>query len=139
MPRYRYFLWIPSLAFIGFLTLSCGAQRQAVSVTINPASAVAQNGQAQFIATGTYNTSPNTVTPLQANWAVTVKNGGPTTDVSIGANGLARCVSAASGVYTVGAWVVKFSTPPSAMCLTISPFGEPCGDSVIGFAELTCP
>jgi hypothetical protein len=141
MSRHGYVLWIILLGLAASTTLACGnnPQRQALSVTLSPPSADAQNGQAQFTATGTYNTPPMTVTPLQANWAVIDQFGNQTTAVSIDANGLAQCASGASGVYTVGAWVTQFSSPPKSACNIVSPFGNPCGDSVLGTAQLACP
>lgn len=97
------------------------------------------DGQVQFTATGTYNLTPTTVTPLQANWVVVDQAGQQTTAVTIDTNGLAECGSVASGDFTVGAWVIEFSKPPQAVCNVITAFGNPCGDSVLGTAQLTCP
>jgi hypothetical protein len=134
-----YFSWTVLLGTAASITVGCSniPQRQALSVTVSPATAPA-DGQVQFTATGTYNLPPTTVDPLQANWAVVDQAGQPTAAVSVD-NGLAQCSSAASGVFTVGAWVVEFSRPPAAVCNVVTAFGNPCGDSVIGFAQLTCP
>jgi hypothetical protein len=68
------------LASVSFLFLlgvqSCtdpAQNRQLLSVTISPGSGTAQGNpsQVQFVATGTYNTAPYTVTPLQTDWGVT--------------------------------------------------------------------
>lgn len=57
------------LAFLSVLFFSgCGSGRQLQSLTVNPASAVAQGGQAQFIATGQFNMSPMTMTPANVAW-----------------------------------------------------------------------
>jgi hypothetical protein len=58
-------------ALVGILGLSgcgSGSNRQLLSLTINPQSATAQNGQAQFVATGHFNTAPTTVTPMPVAW-----------------------------------------------------------------------
>ncbi|MFZ0770336.1 MAG: hypothetical protein WCA49_01140 [Candidatus Sulfotelmatobacter sp.] len=141
MSRHGYFFWIVLLGVAASIAVACSniPERQALTVTLSPSAATAPaDGQVQFTATGTYNLPPTTVTPLQANWAVVDQAGAQTTAVTISANGLAQCTAAASGVFTVGAWVVEFSRPPGAVCLVVSPFGNPCGDSVIGFALLTC-
>jgi hypothetical protein len=145
MSRYGYLLWVVLLGIVASITLACGVgsfpQRQIVSLTVSPPSADAQNypnGQVQFTATGTFTAPPVTVTPLQSTW-VAVGIDGPTTDVTISPNGLAQCASGASGVYSVGAWVALLGRPPGALCNIVSPFGNPCGDSVLGTAQLTCP
>ena len=57
---------------LGILGLSgcagTGNGRQLMSITISPQSATAQNGQAQFVATGHFNTAPTTVTPMSVAW-----------------------------------------------------------------------
>jgi hypothetical protein len=139
MSRYGYFLWIIFLALAASITLACGngPQRQIVSLSVSPSPA--DGPQAQFTATGTYTTHPVMVSPLQGNWSVLDNNGHPTTEVSINTNGLAQCASGASGIFTVGAWVLLLpSPPPQGTCNVIGPFGDPCG-SVLGTAQLTCP
>ena len=141
MSRHGYFGRIVLLGVAASITLACSniPQRQALSVSVSPSTATAPtDGQVQFTATGTYNLAPTTVTPLQANWVV-VQNDEQTEAATINANGLAQCTSGASGAFTVGAWVVQFSKPPNAVCNVVSPFGNPCGDSVLGTAQLTCP
>jgi hypothetical protein len=138
---YFSFFWIILLGIAASIALGCSniPQRQALSVTVSPAIVTAPaDGQVQFAATGTYNLAPTTVDPLQANWAIVDQSGQPTVAVTVD-NGLAQCSSAASGVFTVGAWVVEFSKPPDVVCNVVTAFGNPCGDSVIGFAQLTCP
>src|SRR5580692_7731252 len=104
--RLVYFLCIVSLGTLAFLTVACGnssSQRELQKVNVSPTSADAQNypnGQVQFTAAGTYNTSPVTVTPLQASWGVAL-NGAPTTGVSVSSDGVAQCAAgAAPGVYS---------------------------------------
>ncbi|MFZ0762162.1 MAG: hypothetical protein WAM69_19610 [Candidatus Sulfotelmatobacter sp.] len=140
-----------SLGLAAALTLACGdnaqsqtqdSQHQIISLSISPSFADAQdypNGQVPFVAAGTYATSPVLVTSLPATWVVIDQDGDRSTDVSINANGLAQCTSGSPGVYTIGAWVTLFPGPPKAVCNVVGPFGNPCGDSVLGTAQLTCP
>ena len=144
MFRFHYFLWIFLLGLAASITLACGAgvnpPRQILALTVSPSSADAQDfpdGQVPFVATGIFNTRPETVTPLPATWVVIDQDGKQTTEVSIN-NGLAQCASGASGAYTVGAWDLLL-IPPGAFCNLVTPFGNPCGDSVLGTAQLTCP
>ncbi|HKR94340.1 MAG TPA: hypothetical protein VJW55_03210 [Candidatus Angelobacter sp.] len=53
-----------------FGLVSCGGTtRQLQSISISPQSSTAQNGQSQqFTATGQFNTTPMTVTPLPVSW-----------------------------------------------------------------------
>lgn len=53
-----------------FGLVSCGGtSRQLQSISISPQSSTAQNGQSpQFTATGQFNTTPMTVTPLPVSW-----------------------------------------------------------------------
>ena len=73
MSRCAFCLCILSLVFSACITFACGgSSRQIQVITVGPASADAQdfpNGQVPFVATGSYNSAPMTVTPLQANWA----------------------------------------------------------------------
>jgi hypothetical protein len=57
------------LLLIACLALACGggSNRRLQSIAI---SAVANGGQISFVATGTYNASPTTVTPLPVFWYV---------------------------------------------------------------------
>ncbi len=61
------------LLLVAVVTMSCGGgtnpNRMLESISISPAIAHAQNGQAQFVATGTFSASPRTVTPLAVNWS----------------------------------------------------------------------
>jgi hypothetical protein len=155
MPRHGYLFWTFFLGLAASLALACGGnpgnktpgmpgippdsnpQHQIVSLSVSPSSADAS--QVQFLATGTYSSPPVTVGPLQANWVVIQPSGGQATEVSINANGFAQCAAGASGIYSVGAWVTLFPGPPAGLCNVVSPFGNPCGDSVLGTAQLTCP
>lgn len=142
MTRRSFFFWIALLAATS-TGLACSniSPRRLQSISVSPATADAQsapNGQVQFTATGTYNTQPITVTPLQANWGTADQNGGTTTAVTINANGLAQCAAGASGVYSIGAWDL-IDTSVGVTCASVGPFGEPGCNAVLGTAQLTCP
>jgi len=108
--------------------------RRLLSVTISPASGTpgGSSSQVQFVATGHYNTSPYTVTPLAATWGVA--NPGNQTVATTSQSGLATC--SASGSTTVVAWVLP--PPRGPVCNVIGPGGVPCG-AIAGTAKLTCP
>jgi hypothetical protein len=131
----------PLLVFPLFVLslLSCtnpAATRQLLSVTISPTFGAGQGspGQVQFVATGTYNTEPYTVTPLEANWGVTSY---PQAIATTTQSGLATCNQGGSGATTIEAWV---AVPhyPQATCDVIDSAGRPACDSVGGSAQLTC-
>jgi len=148
MPSDRYFVSILFLGFAASMTLACGSStRKIQSISVAPTSAEAQsypNGKVPFVATGNYNVSPMTVTPLQANWGAASQqliNGtevlSPTTEVSVDAQGVAQCTAAASGTYVVGAWV---PSPSKSMCNVIGgPFNETACPVLQATVQLTCP
>lgn len=148
MPSDRYFVSILFLGLASSMTLACGSSaRQIQSISVVPTSADAQsypNGRVPFVATGNYNASPMTVTPLQANWGAASQqliNGtevlSPTTDVSVDAHGVAQCTATASGTYAIGAWV---ASPSKAMCNVVGgPFNETTCPVLQATAQLTCP
>jgi len=114
---------------------------------VSPVSADAgtyPNGKVPFIATGTYSTSPITVTPLQANWGAAseqvvndVEVLASTTAISIDTSGVAQCAAGASGTFAVGAWV---PAPPGPVCNVIGgPFNETTCPVFQATAQLTCP
>jgi hypothetical protein len=123
-----------------FLPTACSnpgmnTSRELLSVTISPANGTAPaapNSQVQFVATGTYNTEPYTVTPLQATWGVTYY---PQAIASTTQNGLATCASGVSGATTIEGWVQ--TSPPA--CESIDSAGRPGCGNVGGSAKLTCP
>jgi hypothetical protein len=86
----------------------------------------------QFVATGTYNTAPYTVTPLTATWGI---SGYPQQLGTITQNGLAACSKSSSGTTTVEAWV-QLSGP---VCTVIDSAGRPACNNVWGSAQLSCP
>jgi hypothetical protein len=91
------FLALPLL----ILTISCGnSPRVLQSVTATPASADAKNfpnGRVQFTPTGTYNTSPKTVTPLP----VTAWLASSSAIATIDPNGVAECVPGQVGTVQI--------------------------------------
>ncbi len=87
-----------------------GAPRMLTALYISPNPATAQNGQVQLVATGTFSSSPTSVTPLAVNWsgpafpsansvAPCAVGNCPTID----ANGLLTCGSSYSGTFTISA------------------------------------
>jgi hypothetical protein len=140
--RLAYLLCVVFLGTLASLTLGCGSsspQRELQSVSVSPAAADAQNypnGQVQFTATGTYNTAPMTVNPLQASWGV-AQNNAPTTGISVTNDGVAQCAPGAVGVYSVGAWDMMHTN--GASCTLVGPYNEPGCNAVLGTAQLTCP
>lgn len=75
MNRTRPSALLVAVAFVGYLSLSCGSgpSRQLQSISI---SAVQNGSQITFVATGTYNVAPTTVSPLPVTWYVMDPSGG---------------------------------------------------------------
>jgi hypothetical protein len=132
-------LFLLTLIMVAWLTLACGGspERELESVTLSPATAAAQDfpgGQVQFSATGQYNTSPQTVTPLPGrSWGSCFQDAS-TTDVTVNSDGVAQCAIGAVGTYTVWAHAPRVSTHS---CLSEDACGAGC--EVVGSAQLTCP
>jgi hypothetical protein len=85
------------LAFTAVVAMSCGStnsNRMLQSISISPSSVTAQNGHAQFVATGTFSASPITVTLLLVNW------GGPALPMSL--NPVACTPSGCPGIDNLG-------------------------------------
>jgi hypothetical protein len=84
-----------------FLSLNCGSSTPRTLQSVSAAPAVADamnfpNGQVQFVATGTYNKPPLTVTPQPVTaWQVSAAI------ATITQSGLATCVSGQSGTAKV--------------------------------------
>jgi len=140
MNRYGLPLSLCLLILAAAITLACGssANRMLRSVTISPATADAGNypgGQVPFMATGFYAAPPSPVEPLSATWGACDQNGNSTSEVSVGANGVAQCAADAVGTFKVWAFDVN---PGGATCLAITACGGGCG-RVTGTAQLTCP
>jgi hypothetical protein len=115
---------------------ACGnpPTRQLLSVSISPESGTAQGspGQAQFVATGTYNTEPYTVTPLTATWGV---QSSPQSIATTTQSGLATCKQGSSGGTVIEAWVQVVP----AVCNVIDSAGRPGCGNLGASAQLTCP
>jgi len=102
------------------------------SIIVCPAAADAEDypdGQVQFIAIGTYSTSPSPATPPKTFWGACNQNA-PTSAVTISSGGVAQCAAGSSGSYTVFASV-------ATLCNVITACGGGC--QVSGYAKLTCP
>jgi len=148
--RSAFFVSVVLLGLSISLNLSCGSSspaRQIESISVSPPSADAQNypdGKVPFVATGTYNVSPMTVAPLQANWgaaSIQLVDGteelASTDEVRVDRNGVAQCAAGASGTYSLGAWV---AVPSKAQCTVIGgPFNETACPALLTTAKLTCP
>lgn len=98
--------------------VSCGGgNRMLDSISITPAKAIAQNGKAQFVATGMFSSSPTVVTPLQVNWSGPPV---PAADVcapvacggGISSNGLVSCGIGYTGTVTITASAPRDPTLP---------------------------
>ena len=148
MSRHRFVVWIAFLGFAAYIALACGNTRKLQSITVGPTSADAQNypnGEVPFVATGYYNSSPTTVTPLQANWGAAlwrIENGTmvPTNGaVAVDTSGVAQCAANASGTYSIAASVqLPYSGPPPP-CPPPMYSNMPSCPYVVGTAQLTCP
>lgn len=148
MSLHRSIVCIAFLGFAAWIALACGSSPKLQSITVSPASADAQNypnGEVPFVATGHYNSSPTTVTPLQANWGAALfqnENGTmvPTNEaVSVDTNGVAQCGANASGTYSIAASVQLPYSGPALPCPPPAYSNEASCPSVVGTAQLTCP
>ncbi|HEV2115858.1 MAG TPA: hypothetical protein VGR48_07525 [Terriglobales bacterium] len=125
-----------AVVVIAALSVGCSAMnssnRVLQSIAVTPANADAQGsamGQVQFTATGTFSKPPSPalvpfVDPYSGSWMVS-----NTKIASISQNGMAQCVSGASGTVTVTA----IASSNSAMGM-----GQ-MSTAVSGTAKLTCP
>ncbi len=126
---------LPAISLCLFLVtgmlLACGSSRSLQSVTVSPATAA--NSQAQFTATGTYNTSPTSVDiTASTTWCIGSSNGICDGNIAQGATvsaGLAQCLSGFSGTVTVLAGQAGSMTLPD-QGTPLKPYGS---------AQLTCP
>jgi hypothetical protein len=111
--------------------LACGSTNHALqSVTVTPATAT--SSQAQFTATGIYNTMPTTVDITSTTtWCIGSSNGICDGNIAQGAYvnaGLAQCLSGFTGIVTVLAGQ-KGQTPNPDQGYQLRAFGA---------AQLTC-
>lgn len=134
--------WSPSLfllIFFALILIACGSSspRTLQTVGLTPATADAHdfpNGEVQFTATGFFNKSPMSVTPISVIWGACYQNR-PAADVTITATGVAQCSPSASGTYLVWAFTPDTS---HGSCSAINACGGGCGRAT-GTALLTCP
>lgn len=128
----RPFLAVIPVA-VATILISCGSgasNRMLQSISISPVMADAQNGQKQFVATGTFSSAPVTVSPLPAFW--TISGDASCTTMAcpnISSDGLAKCVVGAS-TQTVHA------SAPADPKHAVNDFGV---SRVTGAATLVCP
>jgi hypothetical protein len=141
--RSRLVLASSALLIAAAVALSCSAapQHQLQSITLNPATADAQdypNGQVPFVATGHYNIAPMTVTPLSASWGTCTSQFTAAAAVSVTQNGMAQCASGAAGTYTVWA---NDPLPMSSTGVYSCPAATACGGGCViqANAQITCP
>ena len=110
--------------------LACGSSRSLQSVSVSPTVATSP---AQFTATGTFNTMPNSVDITSTiTWCVGSNNGVCAGNISIEAtvgNGAAQCLAGFSGTVTILAGQAGPSPGPDVGA-QLKPFGS---------AQLTCP
>lgn len=127
------------LIVLAVIALACGSStpRLAQSLTVTPATADAStypNGQVPFIATAYYNTKPSPVTPATAVWGA-CRDSVATNDVTVSADGVAKCAAGASGTYMIWAFVMSGAQVCPA-------FATACGGGgcqVTATAQITCP
>jgi hypothetical protein len=149
MSSHRFIVGSILLAFAACLALACGSSsRKLQSITVSPASADAQNypnGKVPFVATGYYNSSPTTVSALQADWGAVLfqsENGTmvPTNGaVLVDTNGVAHCGPNASGTYSIAASVQLPYSGPAPPCPAPMYSNMAWCPNVVGTALLTCP
>jgi hypothetical protein len=120
-----------ALLTITIVLLACGGNNRSLqSVSVSPGSA---SSQAQFTATGTYNTMPTSIDITgTTTWCIGSSNGvcdGNIAQRAYVIAGLAQCLSGFSGTVTVLAG--QHGPPPGAdQGYQLQPFGA---------AQLTCP
>lgn len=120
-----------SMVLLASILLACGSSHSLQSVTVSPATAA--SSQAQFIATGIYNSSPTSVDiTASTTWCIGSSNGVCDGNVAQGATvsaGLAQCLTGFSGSVTILAGeAASMGLPDQGQQL--KPYGA---------AQLTCP
>jgi uncharacterized protein YjdB len=126
------------LAVFALATIGCGSMnsspnRVLQSMTLNPATADAQQfpqGQVQFTPMGTFSKAPSPATvpvPFVSPYSGSWSSSDPSI-ATINQNGVAQCVAGASGTVTI-----------QAMASSNSAMGTQMSTGVSGTAKLTCP
>ena len=142
MSEFRSHL-VGALLLLTWAAASCGSGRHLETITLQPAVATAQNGQAQFTATGQFSAppSPVTLTSKDVTWCTgelaNAPNGSPNSCIgnvapfaTVDQNGLATCgpASHGTGYILAGAQQIMSMNPDGGSQFKIS-----------GYATLTCP
>jgi len=131
------------LLILSLAAWSCGGGRHLQSVTLQPSVATAQNGKAQFSATGNFSAppSPVTLTSKDVTWCagglVSPSNASPSgcagfviPFATVDQNGLATCSPSLHGT----GYILAGAQPIPAMMPD-----EGAQFKVFGYATLTCP
>jgi len=131
------------LLLLASVAVSCGGSRHLQTVTLQPSTATAQNGQFQFAATGTFSAppSPVTLTSKDVTWCTgeltAAPNASPNSCVgnvspfaTVDQNGLATCGSASHGTGYILAGTQQI--------VSMNPDGG-SQFKIFGYAALTCP
>jgi hypothetical protein len=120
-----------SMILLTSILLACGSSHSLQTVTVSPATAA--SSQAQFTATGIYNSSPTSVDiTASTTWCIGSTNGICDGNIAQGATvsaGLAQCLTGFSGTVTVLAG--------QSGAMTVADQGFPL--KPYGAAQLTCP
>ena len=132
-----------SLLLLSLATLSCGSGRHLQSITVQPSTATAQNGQFQFTATGKFSAPPSPVmlTSQDVTWCTGeltgATNASPNSCIgfiipfaTVDQNGLATCSPALHGTGYILAGTQEM--------ISMNPDGG-SQFKVSGYATLTCP
>jgi len=131
------------LLILSLMALSCGGGRHLQSVTLQPSVATAQNGQAQFTATGKFSQPPSPITlnSKDVTWCTgelaSAPNASPNSCIgnaipfaTVDQNGLATCSPTlhGTGYILAGAGQMSSMNPDAGYQF-----------KVFGYATLTCP
>jgi len=124
-----------ALLVAAFFMLSCGggSNRVLESISVIPQ---ARNGQAQFVATGTFSAPPIKVTPLPVNWTVGPQPMSPQTCTP---PGCAFPAITSRGLATCGAGPINGTVTAEAPADPKLPLNSTGGPVVSGTAILVCP
>ena len=142
MSEFRSHL-VGALLLLSWAAASCGSGRHLQTITLQPSVVTAQNGHAQFTATGQFSAppSPLTLTSKDVTWCTgevaNAPNASPNSCIgnvapfaTVDQNGLATCGTAShgTGYILAGAQQIMSMNPDGGSQFKIS-----------GYATLTCP
>jgi len=124
-----------ALLLTALFMLSCGGSSNRVleSISVSPQ---AGNGQAQFVATGTFSAPPVKVTPLPVNWTVGPQ---PMSPQSCMPPGCAFAAITRQGLATCGAGPINGTVAAEAPADPRLPLNSTGVPVVSGTATLVCP